>query len=174
MIQEEQDGTGFGAGGGGGGGSPSAAPAASAPSSTSSGVDTTPLPMPTPVGTPIAHTLVGKMQIIYLPDLDEQYVIKSKNWLAKSAFALTFNDDNSLQAVTGNHDATTVTVSLLQQVDKAISAAQGVLGARCRDSRRQPRAPAPPRPASGGLAPAEPVSTTSSSSGSTSSRVSTV
>ena len=98
----------------------------------SSGVDLKPLEMPA-TGTSTAHTLIGKMQIIYLPDLDEQYVIKSKNALAKSAFGLTFNDDGSLAAVSGNHDATTVTVSLLQQVDKTITAARGSSG---RSSRR--------------------------------------
>jgi len=104
-----------------------AAPAATTGTSLGA-VDVTPIPIPG-TGTPTTHSLVGNMQIVYLPDLDEQYVIKSKNTLAKSAFGLTFNDDSTLGAVEGNHDATTLTVSLLEQVDKAITAAQGVLGA---------------------------------------------
>lgn len=110
-------GQGFGAG----------APALQPPASF--GADVKPIPIPD-VGKPAVHGLTGNMKILYLPDLDEQYVIKSKNVLAKSAFALTFNDDSSLAAVEGNHDATTVTISLLEQVDKAITAAQGVLGAQ--------------------------------------------
>lgn len=75
---------------------------------------------------PNDRTLTGNVEIMYLPDLDEQYVIKSKNLLAKTALGLSFQDGSQLNQVQGEHDSTTVTVSLLEQVDKAIGAAQGV------------------------------------------------
>jgi hypothetical protein len=65
-------------------------------------------------------------EIVYLPDMDEQYVVKNCNFLAKSAFALTFKNGTELTDVQGEHDSTTLTVSLLDQVQKAIKAAQGV------------------------------------------------
>jgi len=71
--------------------------------------------------------LQGKMQIVYLPDLDEQYVIKSKNCLAKSTIALQFANGTELVQVDGDHDATTVTIALLDQIQNAIEVAGGVI-----------------------------------------------
>jgi len=75
---------------------------------------------------PTDRELKGDFEIVYLPDLDEQYVIKSKNHLAKTAIGLSFQDGSQLNQVQGEHDSTTLAVSLLEQVDKAIGAAQGV------------------------------------------------
>jgi hypothetical protein len=66
------------------------------------------------------------MEIVHLPDLDEQYVIKSKNKLAKSAFGLAFQDGAALAEVQGEHDATTLAVSILKEIQDAIGAAQEV------------------------------------------------
>jgi hypothetical protein len=76
-----------------------------------------------PAKLPKDTTLTGNMEVLYLPDLDEQYVVKSKNLLAKSAFALTFVNGSELTQVQGEHDATTVTVALLNQIQNIIGAA---------------------------------------------------
>jgi hypothetical protein len=70
--------------------------------------------------------LTGDMEVVYLPDLDEQYVIRSKNFLAKSAFALTFANGSELTQVQGEHDATTVTIALLDLIQTAIGVASQV------------------------------------------------
>ena len=74
----------------------------------------------TSTGLPADTVLTGAIQVIYLPDLDEQYVIKSKNLLAKSAFALAFRNGSELMEVDAEHDATTVTIALLSLVQQAI------------------------------------------------------
>lgn len=92
--------------------------------------DTTQYPLLTPTTAPAPAPLAtGPIQVVFLPDFDEQYVIKSKNMLAKSAFSLAFAADSTLSEVQGEHDATTLTISLLQQVQGAIDAAKGIFGA---------------------------------------------
>jgi hypothetical protein len=81
-------------------------------------------------------SLQGTMEVLYLPDLDEQYVIKSKNILAKSAFGLAFKNGCELTEVQGEHDATTLTLSILEQIQGAISTAQGVEQARIQQQGR--------------------------------------
>jgi hypothetical protein len=66
------------------------------------------------------------IQIFYLPDLDEQYAIKSKNLLAKSTFALAFRNGTELTEVDAEHDATTVTIALLDLLQTAIGTASQV------------------------------------------------
>ncbi len=79
------------------------------------------------VGTiPDDDVLTGAIQVVYLPDLDEQYVIKSKNWLAKSTFALAFRNGTELAQVDAEHDATTVTIALLDLLQTAIGTAAQV------------------------------------------------
>lgn len=73
-----------------------------------------------------AVTLDGKIQVLFLPDLDEQYAIKSRNILAKSAFRLNFKDGYDLTHAGGNHDSTTVALEVLNTVQTAIQAAQTV------------------------------------------------
>jgi hypothetical protein len=84
------------------------------------------LTMPDKIATSDPTVLKGVMEIIYLPDLDEQYVIKSTNILAKSAFGLAFKNGTELVEVQGEHDSTTVAISLLGLIQGAISAAAGV------------------------------------------------
>ena len=74
--------------------------------------------------------LTGDMAIVYLPDLDEQYAIKSCNIVAKSSIGLAFKNGSELVEVDGDHDSTTVAVSLLQQIQGAIGVAQSVEQAR--------------------------------------------
>jgi hypothetical protein len=88
---------------------------------------TSSLTMPTPTSTlPDNTKLTGlDMDVVYLPDLDEQYVIKSKNLVSKSAFSLAFKNGSELVEVQGEHDSTVLAVSILQQIQNAISAATG-------------------------------------------------
>ncbi len=75
----------------------------------------------------VQHTppLTGDISILYLPDLDEQYVIKSHNCLAKSAFGLAIRYGSELVEVQGEHDSTAVPIAILTQVQNAIAAAVG-------------------------------------------------
>jgi hypothetical protein len=84
-----------------------------------------------------AAGLKGDMDIVYLPDLDEQYVIKSCNVMAKNAFGLAFKNGSELVEVQGEHDSTTLALSLLQQIENAIGTAQGVEQARIQREAKQ-------------------------------------
>ncbi len=105
-----------------------------------------------PAAPPNPAALTGDMQIIYLPDLDEQYSIKSCNVFAKSSFGLAFKNGGELVEVDGEHDATTLAVSILQAIQSAIGTAQGVEQARIqREAKTLQAAP----PAKGGAAKAD-------------------
>jgi hypothetical protein len=86
--------------------------------------------LPTQQGAPPAgintSNLTGAIQIIYLPDLDEQYAIKSKNCLAKSAYGLAFRGGWELTHVGAEHDSTAVPLELLNFIDNAVNAAKSV------------------------------------------------
>jgi hypothetical protein len=70
--------------------------------------------------------LKGNIDIVFLPDLDEQYAVNNQNFLSKSSYALTFRDGWQLVGVNGEFDSTPVAIALLQTIDGAISTAQGV------------------------------------------------
>ena len=84
------------------------------------------LTMPDKLAVSDPTVLKGAIDIIYLPDLDEQYVVKSKNCLAKSAFGLAFKNGTELVEVQGEHDTTTVALSFLNLLQTAIGAASGI------------------------------------------------
>jgi hypothetical protein len=84
------------------------------------------LTMPDKLAVSDPTVLKGAIDIIYLPDLDEQYVVKSKNCLAKSAFGLAFKNGTELVEVQGEHDTTTVALSFLNLLQTAINAASGI------------------------------------------------
>jgi hypothetical protein len=71
-------------------------------------------------------SLTGDIQVVFLPDLDEQYAIHNKNVLAKSAFRLAFADGWKLTDVGAKHDSTTVAIEVLNLIDKAIESAKKV------------------------------------------------
>jgi hypothetical protein len=75
---------------------------------------------------PSTVSVEGSIQIVFLPDLDEQYTVKSCNILAKTAFGLTFKDGWQLTDVSGEHDSTTVTLELINLLNTAINAAHDV------------------------------------------------
>jgi hypothetical protein len=71
-------------------------------------------------------TLSGDIDVVFMPDLDEQYAIRSRNFLAKNAFNLTFQNGWQLNDVAANHDSTTVAIAFLNTVDQAVNAAKSL------------------------------------------------
>lgn len=73
--------------------------------------------------------LTGDIDVVFLPDLDEQYAMKSKNFLSKSSFAAVFKDGWQLTDVQAEHDSTPVAIELLNTISKAVNAAQTIASA---------------------------------------------
>lgn len=69
---------------------------------------------------------VPKLEIIHLPDFEEQMAVKSVNFLSKSKFSMIFADGWQLESVKGNHDSTAIPSAILDLVKSAISAATEV------------------------------------------------
>ncbi len=72
------------------------------------------------------NNLRGKIQIVFLPDLDEQYAVHHKNVLAKGSYALNFQDGWELTNVNGEFDSTTVAIELFNLIDSAVNSAKDV------------------------------------------------
>ncbi len=70
--------------------------------------------------------LTGDLQIVFLPDMDEQYAVHNKSILAKSSFRFHFKDGWELTDVGGEYDSTTVTIELLNLVDTAVNSAKSI------------------------------------------------
>src|SRR5581483_5642872 len=66
----------------------------------------------------------SEIQILYLPDLDEQYAIRSENVFSKTAFRLDFSRGWRLDSVAAEQDSTPVAIELLRTIDKAIDSAR--------------------------------------------------
>jgi hypothetical protein len=70
--------------------------------------------------------LTGKIDIVFLPDFDEQYAVHNKNCLAKSSYSMKFKDGWQLVGVNGEFDSTTVALELLNTIDGAINTAKSI------------------------------------------------
>jgi hypothetical protein len=70
--------------------------------------------------------LKGQIDVVFLPDMDEQYAVHNRNWLAKSTYGLNFKDGWQLVSVNGEFDSTTVAIEVLNTVDAAVNAAKRV------------------------------------------------
>jgi hypothetical protein len=70
--------------------------------------------------------LKGNIDVVFLPDFDEQYAVHNCNVLAKSSYGLRFRDGWQLVGVDGKFDSTTVAIALLQTIDSAIQTAQSL------------------------------------------------
>lgn len=68
--------------------------------------------------------LTGAIQIVFLPDMDEQYAIHSRNFVSKTSFTLKFRDGWGLSDVYGDHDSTPVALELFNVIDQAIDTAK--------------------------------------------------
>jgi len=89
------------------------------------------LPVPTISADPAGTTrktvnLTGNIDVVFLPDLDEQYAVHNCNFLSKSAYTLNFQDGWALTDVGGEFDSTPVPLEILNFIDKAITAAKNV------------------------------------------------
>jgi hypothetical protein len=72
---------------------------------------------------PEPTSLTGKIQIVFLPDLDEQYAVHHCNVMAAGAYKLLFKDGWQLVSVDGEFDATEVATELVKTVEAALKAA---------------------------------------------------
>jgi hypothetical protein len=90
--------------------------------------DSAPLTIPavTADPTPVAPPLEGDIQIIFLPDMDEQYAVHNCNFLSKSGYQLYFKDGWQLTNVSGEFDSTAVPLEILNFIDTAINSAKNV------------------------------------------------
>ncbi|GAC1463475.1 MAG: hypothetical protein NVSMB9_01020 [Isosphaeraceae bacterium] len=70
--------------------------------------------------------LTGNIDVVFLPDLDEQYAVKSKNFLSKTTFGLVFRNGWELTDVSGEHDSTPVAIELLNTISKAVDSAKTI------------------------------------------------
>lgn len=70
--------------------------------------------------------LKGDIQVVFLPDFEEQYAVHNNNIIAKSDYKLRFKDGWQLQGVSGDFDSTTVALELLNTIDSAINAARNI------------------------------------------------
>jgi hypothetical protein len=68
----------------------------------------------------------GQMEIIYLPDFDEQYAVHDRNRFGKSSYGISFRDGWELVSVNGEFDSSAVAVEILNTIETAIKAAQTV------------------------------------------------
>ncbi|MCI0637993.1 MAG: hypothetical protein L0Y72_23535 [Gemmataceae bacterium] len=82
-------------------------------------------------------SLDGEIQIVFLPDLDEQYAVRSKNFVSKTAFALKFREGWELSDVKAKHDSTPVAIELLNTVKSAVDAATDIAQAEIEASKKK-------------------------------------
>ena len=68
----------------------------------------------------------GDFEIVFLPDLDEQYAVEHKNCLAESDFKLRFKDGWQLTGVSSDVDNTQVALEVLNTIDTAIESAKSL------------------------------------------------
>src|SRR5205823_2203529 len=81
---------------------------------------------PAPSARSSVAELKGDIQILFLPDMDEQYAIQSKNVFSKSSFGLQFRHGWELTDVSGNHDSTPVALELFATINSAVDAAKAL------------------------------------------------
>ena len=72
-----------------------------------------------------ASQLKGKIEIQFLPDLDEHYAVHHRNIAAIGSHKLIFKDGWQLVSVDGSFDSTTVAEELIKTIDMAIKASKG-------------------------------------------------
>jgi hypothetical protein len=72
---------------------------------------------------PSPTVITGKVKVVFLPDLDEQYAVNHQNIVATGAYKLIFKDGWQLVSVDGRFDSTQVAVEIVKTVETALSAA---------------------------------------------------
>ena len=66
------------------------------------------------------------IQVIFLPDFEEQYAIRNKNFLAKTQYQYTFSHGTELDTMSGTYGAVDVPVKILETIGNLITAAGSV------------------------------------------------
>jgi hypothetical protein len=93
----------------------------------SAGIPMSPQPPPEkPTGDHEVPDLGGDIQIVFLPDLDEQYAVHGCNAFAKQAYGLRFEEGWKLTGVNVEQDSTPVPLEFLNLINKAIQSARNV------------------------------------------------
>jgi hypothetical protein len=66
------------------------------------------------------------IQVVYLPDFEEQMAIKHKNRLSSSKFSLDFNNGSQLSTVAGSFNSAEVPIKIAQTISTAIESAAAI------------------------------------------------
>jgi hypothetical protein len=82
--------------------------------------------LPTTEDTTKTVNLTGDIDVVFLPDLDEEYAVHNRNFLGQSTYALNFRDGWQLSSVNGEFDSTTVAIEVLNTIDSAVNAAKDI------------------------------------------------
>src|SRR4029450_1925794 len=79
---------------------------------------------PTDGGTTPGGDVVPGIQVVMLPDFEEQYAIRNRNVAAKSTYDLHFTDGWQLDSVNGTWNSTELPIRILESITKVIKAAE--------------------------------------------------
>jgi hypothetical protein len=91
-----------------------------------------------------AAEVTNLIQVVFLPDFEEQYAVKNTNVLAQAKYEYSFANGCTLAEAGGSYNATVVPVAILQTIQKAIGAA-GELQKQALESLPIPAPPQGPR-----------------------------
>jgi hypothetical protein len=95
---------------------------------------------------PADATPTDAIQVVNLPDFEEQFAIRNSNFAAEGKYDLHFTDGWSLDSMTGEWNATQVPVRILQSIQNAIGALSQFEQKSIPALRQAPAAPAPAAP----------------------------
>ncbi len=70
------------------------------------------------------------VQVVFLPDFEEQYAIQNRNVLAKTKYNYKFTNGTELTSISGSYNATDVPVKIIETFGKLIEAAGSVAKTR--------------------------------------------
>lgn len=79
-----------------------------------------------PSGSQNVTAISDEIEIVFLPDLDEQYAVHGQNCMSKQDYKLKFQDGWMLTGVGSNADSTPVAIEILNVVNTAIESARNV------------------------------------------------
>ena len=72
------------------------------------------------------HPISNDLEIVFLPDLDEQYAVHGKNCVSKMDYNLNLQDGWMLTDVSSNADSTPVAIEILNVLNTAIESARNL------------------------------------------------
>ena len=98
-------------------------------------------PAPPPASGGASGDDIPGLQVVMLPDFEEQMAVRNKTIAAKSAYDLHFTDGWQLESVNGAWNSTEVPIRLLQSITKVIKAAEAL---QLQAIGTAPKGPSPP------------------------------